>query len=118
MADKSDRYLVERIQKGDRSAFGQLFDRYYALFVSFAKKLLRDDQVVEDPCLTDHYHAGTTTGGRYLNACVFYEVLLGKSCIGNVSDGLSYALDRTLAERLQLAAHQAVAAMYGEDHAK
>lgn len=48
MADKSDRYLVERIQKGDRSAFGQLFDRYYALFVSFARKLLRDDQVAED----------------------------------------------------------------------
>lgn len=48
MADKSDRYLVERIQKGDRSAFRQLFDRYYALFVSFARKLLRDDQVAED----------------------------------------------------------------------
>lgn len=74
--------------------------------------------VTEDPCLTDNFHAGTTTGGRYLNACVFYETLLGKSCIGNVSDGLTYKLDADLAAQLQLAAHQAVADMYGEDYAK
>ena len=48
MTDKSDRYLVERIQKGDRNAFRQLFERYYPLFVSFARKLLRDNQMAED----------------------------------------------------------------------
>jgi len=74
--------------------------------------------VTEDPCLTDHFHAGTTTGGRYLNACVFYETLLGKSCVGNISTGLTYELDADLAAQLQLAAHQAVADMYGEDYAK
>lgn len=48
MADKSDRYLVERIRKGDRQAFRQLFERYYPLFVSFARRLLRDGQIAED----------------------------------------------------------------------
>lgn len=74
--------------------------------------------ITEDPCLTDHYHAGTTTGGRYLNACVFYEVLLGRSCVGNICTGLTYTLDPSLAAQLQLAAHEAVADMYGSNYAK
>ena len=61
--------------------------------------------------LGDYYHEGDTGGGQYLNACVWFEVLTGQSCIGNtyVPD---YKLnsDITYAE-LQQAAHQAVEAM-------
>ena len=65
----------------------------------------------------DHYHDGNTGGGQYLNACVWFEVLTGKSCIGN-SWTPSYALDSAKIPELQKAAHEAVAAIYGEDFAK
>lgn len=61
--------------------------------------------------LGDYYHEGDTGGGQYLNACVWFEVLTGLSCIGNtyVPD---YTLnsDITYAE-LQQAAHAAVEMM-------
>lgn len=31
----------------------------------------------------DYYHDGDIGGGRYLNACVWFEILFGQSCIGN-----------------------------------
>lgn len=31
----------------------------------------------------DYYHDGDIGGGRYLNACVWFETLFGQSCIGN-----------------------------------
>ena len=61
--------------------------------------------------LGDYYHEGDTGGGQYLNACVWFEVLTGQSCIGNtyvpdytLNSGITYA-------ELQQAAHKAVEAM-------
>lgn len=61
----------------------------------------------------DYVHDGNIGGGNYLNACVWFEILFGKSCIGN-----SYLADYTLnsyagiadtKEALQQYAHRAVA---------
>ncbi|MBQ6839769.1 MAG: DUF4886 domain-containing protein [Oscillospiraceae bacterium] len=68
-------------------------------------------------CLEDMYHDGDVGGGQYLNACVWFEVLTGKSCIGNTWRP-SYDLSEEKITQLQLAAHQAVAECYGEDYAK
>jgi hypothetical protein len=46
-------------------------------------------------------------GGQYLNACVWFEVITGKSCVGN-SFRPDYALSAEKVEVLQQAAHQAV----------
>ncbi len=59
----------------------------------------------------DFYHEGTTGGGQYLNACVWFEVLTGKSVIGNTFRPADYDLDETRAVLLQQIAHQAVADM-------
>ena len=74
--------------------------------------------VTADPCLSDNYHQGSTTGGRYMIACVFYETLFRESCVGSTAQPVTYKLDADLMTQLQLAAHQAVADMYGEDYAK
>lgn len=66
---------------------------------------------------SDRYHDGTVGGGQYLNACVWYEVLFGKSCIGNTWRP-DYELSEEKIAILQEAAHKAVAAIYGEDYAK
>ena len=68
-------------------------------------------------CLDDMYHDGDIGGGQYLNACVWMEVLTGKSCVGNTWRP-NYELSEELIAQLQQAAHQAVAACYGEDYAK
>jgi|GEM_PF-857340 len=65
----------------------------------------------------DKYHDGETQGGQYLNACVWYEVLTGNSCIGNTWRPVSYTLDEARALQLQQIAHQAVADLYGADYA-
>jgi len=65
----------------------------------------------------DKYHDGDVGGGQYLNACVWYEVLMKESCIGNTWRP-SYDLSEAKILALQKAAHQAVAAVYGEDWAK
>lgn len=67
--------------------------------------------------LGDCYHDGDIGGGQYLNACVWYEVITGKSCIGNTWRP-DYELSEEKIVALQEAAHAAVAAVYGEDHAK
>ena len=67
--------------------------------------------------LGDYYHDGDVGGGQYLNACVWYEVLMGKSCIGNTWRP-DYDLSEEKIVALQEAAHAAVAAVYGEDYAK
>ena len=67
--------------------------------------------------LGDHYHDGDSGGGQYLNACVWFEVLTGKSCVGNTWRP-SYDLDGAKTPVLQQAAHAAVAAIYGENYAK
>ena len=66
----------------------------------------------------DYYHDGDIGGGQYLNACVWYEVLMGKSCIGNTWRPKNYELSEEKIEILQTAAHEAVAAVYGPGYAK
>ena len=65
----------------------------------------------------DYYHDGDIGGGQYLNACVWYEVLLGESCVGNTWRP-TYELSEEKIAILQQAAHEAVAAVYGADYAK
>ena len=67
--------------------------------------------------LGDYYHDGDIGGGQYLNACVWYEVLMGKSCVGNTWRP-TYALSEEKIAILQASAHEAVAAVYGKDYAK
>lgn len=79
----------------------------------------------------DGYHDGDIGGGQYLNACVWYEILTGKSCLNNTyrpsykatallsdelnsklrvtMDGANYTLNKELITLLQNAAHEAVA---------
>lgn len=79
----------------------------------------------------DYYHDGDIGGAQYLNACVWFEIITGKSCIGNaytpayndaviLSDalqstlkidvnGTNFALKQELIDTLQKAAHEAVA---------
>lgn len=63
----------------------------------------------------DFYHDGDIGGGQYLNACTWFEVITGQSCIGNTFRP-NYSLvtqDMSLSEEmvtaLQESAHQAVA---------
>ena len=74
--------------------------------------------VGDDLCKSDLYHDGDVGGGQYLNACIWFEVLTGKSCIGNTWRPTDYRLSEEKVIGLQKAAHQAVAEMYGEDYAK
>lgn len=67
--------------------------------------------------LGDYYHDGDLGGGQYLNACVWYEVLFGESCIGNKWRP-NYELSEEKIIALQEAAHAAVAAVYGPGYAK
>ncbi len=65
----------------------------------------------------DWRHEGDVGGGQYLYACVLFETLTKKSCIGNTfrpSYDLRY--DDMTFEELQQIAHKAVAAEYGEDY--
>ena len=74
--------------------------------------------VGDDLCKSDLYHDGDVGGGQYLNACIWFEVLTGKSCIGNTWRPSTYKLAEEKVIGLQKAAHQAVAEMYGADYAK
>lgn len=65
----------------------------------------------------DFYHDGEAPGGQFLNACVWYEVLTGNSCIGNTWRPIGYSLNEERALALQQIAHQAVADLYGADYA-
>ena len=55
----------------------------------------------------DNYHDGDTGGGQFLNACVWFEILTGKSCVDNTFKP-SYSLSETKRAALKSAAHQAV----------
>ena len=56
----------------------------------------------------DYYHDGDIGGGQYLNACVWFEILTGQSCVGNTFRP-TYQLSEDLIQKFQNAAHQAVA---------
>lgn len=58
----------------------------------------------------DYYHDGDIGGGQYLNACVWFEMLTGESCIGNTYRP-SYNLSEEKILVLQQIAHAAVEAI-------
>ncbi len=66
-----------------------------------------DSRVGDNLCLRDCEHESDLGGGRYLNACVWFETLFGESCVGNPYRP-PYALDETRVTALQEAAHRAV----------
>lgn len=66
---------------------------------------------------TDYIHDGEVGGGQYLNACVWFEVLLQKSCVGNTFDP-DYTLSAEKMGILQQIAHQTVVEAYGDGYAK
>ncbi len=80
-----------------------------------AWQIVRHDPVIGEVLCkriskNDHYHDGDIGGGQYLNACVWFEVLTGKSCIGNTWRP-DYELSEAKIVKLQQAAHSAVTAM-------
>lgn len=48
MIDIDDKVLVKRLKDGDKKAFKALFERYYPLFISFSRKMLKDEATAED----------------------------------------------------------------------
>lgn len=48
MVHLEDKILVSRLKSGDKNAFKLLFEKYYPLFISFAKRLLKDEVYAED----------------------------------------------------------------------
>ena len=62
----------------------------------------------------DYLRDGDVGGGQYLSACVWFETLTGRSCIGNTFrpvyklEDKKYLLSEEMIEVLQNAAHQAV----------
>ncbi len=63
----------------------------------------------------DYYHEGDIGGGQYLNACVWFEMITGESCVGNtyvpsyVYNGKTYGVSADISlTKLQEAAHRAV----------
>lgn len=91
----SKRYDLTRIPVGD------------------AWQIARENSVIGDTLchkngqVGDYGHDGDTGGGRYLNACVWFEVLTGEGCIGNTFRP-EYELSEEKIAALQMAAHQAV----------
>ena len=72
-----------------------------------AWEIAREDSRIGDTlCMTDCLHDGEE-GGQYLNACVWFEMLFSKSCIGNTFRP-PYALSEERISALQQAAHSAV----------
>lgn len=71
-------------------------------------------RVANNKLADDGVHDGDMGGGQYLNACVWFEVITGRSCVGNTfRPQYTYAgLDCSLSEEkisvLQNAAHEAV----------
>jgi len=74
--------------------------------------------------LTDGKLDGDYCGGQYLNACVWFEVITGTSCLDNTfvpsynNSGTNSNLKTAQIELIQQGAHDAVAAVYGADFAK
>lgn len=72
-------------------------------------------RVMNNALKDDFTHDGDMGGGQYLNACVWFEIITGQSCVGNTfRPSYQYAgIDCSLSEEkitlLQNAAHEAVA---------
>ena len=69
----------------------------------------------------DYTHDGDVGGGQYLNACLWYELITGCSCLDNayrpeyVFQGTDYSLSEEQIDLLQTAAHQTMVDVYGAD---
>ena len=65
----------------------------------------------------DYYHDGDIGGGQYLNACVWFERVLGQNCIGNTwrPDPSDYTLSEDMIAMLQKAAHDTVALVKADE---
>lgn len=74
-----------------------------------------DRRVGDCLCIDDCEHDGDTGGGQYLNACVWFETLFGRCCIGNPYRP-PYDLAQDKIEALWEAAHRAVTDACGEGH--
>ena len=77
-----------------------------------AYEIAREDADCGQLCANDLYHDGNA-GGSYLSACVWYETLTGKSCIGNTWRP-DYELAEEKIQLLQQCAHKAVEQMKAE----
>ena len=68
----------------------------------------RANELIGDTlCMADNHHEGEEGGGQYLNACVWFEMLTGRSILGNTYRP-SYDLAEEKIPVLQEAAHEAV----------
>ena len=68
----------------------------------------RANELIGDTlCMADCHHEGESGGGQYLNACVWFEMLTGRSCVGNTFRPNYYLLEEKV-PILQQAAHDAV----------
>lgn len=45
---EQERDLIIRLNNGDKESFNLIFERYYPLFISFTRRMLRNDSVCED----------------------------------------------------------------------
>ena len=72
----------------------------------------------------DYFHDGDIGGGQYLNACVWFEVITGRSCVGNTyrpvyrMDGEDVSFTREQIAMFQMSAHRAVEQMKAEAQEK
>jgi hypothetical protein len=80
-----------------------------------AERLSLCSRMRKDRFLDDFSHDGDLGGGQYLNACVWFEILTGESCLGNsfrpqyLLAGKDVSLTEEKIRLLQNAAHEAVA---------
>ena len=73
-----------------------------------AWKIARNEYDMGEMTRGDLYHDGTTGGGQYLNACVWFEMLTGQSCVGNIWRPADYQLAEEKVKLCQQIAHKAV----------
>ncbi len=98
--------------------------RYDPLITEGGTKTLNTRIFQGKPDHDDQIHDGDVGGGQYLNACVFFEVLTKKSCVGTffrpeyTYNGKDMSLSEEKINLLQKAAHEAVAKAYGENFAQ
>lgn len=45
---EQERNLIIRLKNGDKDSFNLIFDKYYPLFISFTRRILRNDAACED----------------------------------------------------------------------
>ena len=76
-------------------------------------------RIINGKIKDDFSHDGDIGGGQYLNACVWFEILTGKSCLGNSFrpkyelDGKDLSLTEEKIALLQKTAHETVAEFKG-----